>query len=1413
LPLSDHRWHVITPSEFPWEREALEYLRERLPDREPFHAWTNFQFIADDGSINEVDLLLLAPSGLFLVEIKSAPGQLRGDAGTWTWQTPEGRLKTVDNPLLLADKKAKRLKSLLERQKAIPRGSMPFLRATIFASASNLTCHLDATARTGLLVRDERAQGPNAPPGVIARLTRPPERAGLYDRGVIRAVQQAIDQAGIRPSLSANRVGDYRLEKLLLEGPGYQDWEGVHVALKHTRRRVRLYPLARATSASQKETLRRAAEREFKILEGLDHPGILKAVHFAEGERGPALIFEHEQDALRLDHHLRLNGAKLGLDARLALLRQVAEALHYAHQHRLYHRGLGPQSVSVFGPDSPSPRLRLFNWQTARRDDTGGGAPSATTHLGHLVDDQALLFLAPEALTDPAADPALLDVFSLGCLAAYLFAGMPPATSPVELSEKLRRDNGVRLSGLADGVLSPIEELILWATRPLVTSRLDSVEMFLRGLDDIEEELTRPDPVETLDPLEAKAGDVLGPASAPTRFKVKRRLGTGATSLALLVDDQGDEAVLKVARDHEHNDRLRSEGEVLVKLRHQHICALRETLDLGGRTALLMDKAGDRTLAQRLREDGPLHLDLLQRFGEDLLQTVDWLEQQGVAHRDIKPENIGVTPVGRGDRLHLVLFDFSLARTPADNIRAGTAPYLDPFLSLRKPPRWDLHAERFAAAMTLYEMATGTLPRWGDGRSDPSMLKDEAAIEADRFDPELREALAGFFTRALRRDWTQRFGNALEMLNAWRRGFDGLDAAAPAAVSTAPRHPESAAPGAAPSPPPSPIAERAQFEQNAATATPDTSLALIGLGTRAINALERVRVTKVGDLLRLPLPSVHHMRGVGAKTRREIVTLVDVLAARFPEAARGTTSPPPVDGDETLPTDRSLDALCAALIPKQKRADGVAEQKALRLLLGLDSADALPAWPAQTEVSRHLEVTRARVGQIVTKARKRWQNMPPLAALGDEVADWLVAQGGAASPRELSTALLALRTAQRAEHAAAVARAIVEAEQEAASPRFALSRAHGILLVAQAPSRADYAVRLGVVADGLAKEDPLPSPSRVVEALAAVTPERNGTALAAPRLITLAVAASSRAAISSRLEIYPRGLPAARALSLAQQALLGASELRIDDLRQRVATRYPEAEPLPDRPALDALVRAVGLELEWNDAASAYRLPDRFGASVSGSSTSLPREPTALAPLRPGTMPTPEAAEARAFQARLDHSLARGGFLAFTVDPRHAGRAEAELLERFALKRVSLEARLIEQMKAIAQRAKADWRVVLAADSADHNAADWRNLIRLASQATDTIRDEVVKDEQPLLLVQPGLLGRYDRLDFFAHLRDRAGTAGAVQVAWVLIPSDAQETLPMLDGRAIPVLTPGEWTRIPESWLSNLHRSEGAPAS
>jgi hypothetical protein len=85
------RWVEVTPSQFSHEAEGLKVVRDLMPDRGPFRAWTNFEFRDDRGTWSEVDLLLLCPGGLHLVELKYYPGRLRRSleggrcCRSWVW--------------------------------------------------------------------------------------------------------------------------------------------------------------------------------------------------------------------------------------------------------------------------------------------------------------------------------------------------------------------------------------------------------------------------------------------------------------------------------------------------------------------------------------------------------------------------------------------------------------------------------------------------------------------------------------------------------------------------------------------------------------------------------------------------------------------------------------------------------------------------------------------------------------------------------------------------------------------------------------------------------------------------------------------------------------------------------------------------------------------------------------------------------------------------------------------------------------------------------------------------------------------------------------------------------------------------------------------------------------------------------
>jgi hypothetical protein len=83
---------------------------------------------------------------------------------TWTWTT-DGKPYSDDNPLILADRKAKRLASLLRRLPAVQksRARLPFIRPGVFLSAAGLVCKLSGTAAAGVYPYCEKSRAARWP--------------------------------------------------------------------------------------------------------------------------------------------------------------------------------------------------------------------------------------------------------------------------------------------------------------------------------------------------------------------------------------------------------------------------------------------------------------------------------------------------------------------------------------------------------------------------------------------------------------------------------------------------------------------------------------------------------------------------------------------------------------------------------------------------------------------------------------------------------------------------------------------------------------------------------------------------------------------------------------------------------------------------------------------------------------------------------------------------------------------------------------------------------------------------------------------------------------------------------------------------------------------------------------------------
>jgi len=331
IGMQDELWTEVEPSQFAHEREALDFVRRRLPNREPWRAWSNFTFLDTNGRPAEVDLLVVAPRGVILVEIKSYPdGELDGDARTWRWKPPAKSLRSYDNPFLAADGKAKRLKSLLLAQRAMRAGNAPrnagklWVEAVVFVSSPQLKVSLSDRGRTATFGPDapdvpKAADQANRLPGLIAHLKAVDAgRGAQVDRPLSAAIARAMDQAEVRQSERYRSVASYQLVELLDEGETWQDYRASH-RVSRIDRRVRIHLRDRGADEAERAAIDRAAEREFRLLGRLHHPGIETPMALEPNPRGLATIYPYDPAAVRLDHWVDTAGRQPAADSAAAV--------------------------------------------------------------------------------------------------------------------------------------------------------------------------------------------------------------------------------------------------------------------------------------------------------------------------------------------------------------------------------------------------------------------------------------------------------------------------------------------------------------------------------------------------------------------------------------------------------------------------------------------------------------------------------------------------------------------------------------------------------------------------------------------------------------------------------------------------------------------------------------------------------------------------------------------------------------------------------------------------------------------------------------------------------------------------------------------------------------------------------------
>ena len=205
------------------------------------------------------------------------------------------------------------------------------------------------------------------------------------------------------------------------------------------------------------------------------------------------------------------------------------------------------------------------------------------------------------------------------------------------------------------------------------------------------------------------------------RYRLVARLGAGgmgrvwrAHDLTLAIDVAVKEVSLPFTLSEEQQaERLRRaerEARNTVRLRDQPgIVTVHDVVVEDGVPWIVMQLVAGRSLAEHLREHGPLSVENTAKVADTLLHALSAAHAAGIVHRDVKPANVLLADDGR-----VLLTDFGIAQHETDTSLTmtgaivGSAEYMAPERTrgADSGPPGDL----FSLGVTLYHAVEGVSP-------------------------------------------------------------------------------------------------------------------------------------------------------------------------------------------------------------------------------------------------------------------------------------------------------------------------------------------------------------------------------------------------------------------------------------------------------------------------------------------------------------------------------------------------------------------------------------------------------------------------------------------------------------------------------------------------------------------------------
>lgn len=734
------------------ERQAISFLRDRLPSE--WIIFHNFE-MRQGKDVFEIDLAVLAPHALYLIDVKGTQGSIDVYGSKWY---PDGR-QPFHSPMAKLRNHAKIMATLI----ADLNPGMTELRK-VHVQALVLLTSDDAQLNDLLEIDSPDVINYKHFLKYINDKSKIPGQRLTDIRKYHSMISKAI-QGKAKPRSVVPVYGNWQVDEKLGGTDRYVEYRARHTLLGKSggMTRLRVYTTDPYKSEAERETEFRFISNAYKAVAQMPpHPNVLAVRDLIVAEDKTNLVLVTDDVAGQiLRQHLLKPSLALTFDQKLQVMNDVLHALDHAHRYEVIHRNLTPDAILV--KKSGEAIITAFDFARVGKNRT-------STIADDIIDDINPDYQAPECYRDPSEASIASDLFATGLIFYELLTGKVPYENIDQMME-LDGQFPIKPSLHKQDIPIEIDNWLQKFCEFDPEERHTSSAIARKWLSDVILPEGRNDPRtnETqVDQSPVEFTNLPHDYVLANRFRIQKRLGVGGFGVAYKVfDSMGDvvRVIKLVIKDRlSVYERLKREYKTLTNIPdHPHVVKViwADRLSDESQTPYIVFEYVDGLDVSDLIEAEALSLEDGIQIAREVAEGLSHLHKHGVYHQDIKPSNILWTDNG------VRIIDFNVAVSENDDNLAGggTRRYLPPDYDLSSEPSSADRIDRdlYAFGITLYECITGCYPFNEFYPPQKKQPKDPKQLKGCG---DLSSSLVSLMVKMIAPEQKDRFETAEDFMNA-----------------------------------------------------------------------------------------------------------------------------------------------------------------------------------------------------------------------------------------------------------------------------------------------------------------------------------------------------------------------------------------------------------------------------------------------------------------------------------------------------------------------------------------------------------------------------------------------------------------------------------------------------------------------